>query len=337
MTFLDWLKNYRPEYQIDPENETQILAVSAWVNRDPNFEKMGQYFNLNRGLFFVGNIGTGKTDLMMSLKKYLQDYLKSSLKFRMHVAWAFADGFEKDGYKAFDGQSTENRCYDELCLVDDRNQKPTREYVSHFGNKMLVGEELIMTRYNVFKSKGYMTHFTSNAMPAQLMEIYGERAYDRLMEMCNFIVFTGPSRRWANAPKVYSNPNAIKQEATATPMTDQEHVNIKASFDEAYHAYLAGEDLSERLGIMYYGLKSYGCSLDENFHKYKEEGRRCYAIPLGRIVSATATEEEKERAGVLYASRRCVAEFFESMKAAGAKTIFGVVSVDIDKLVKKEQ
>lgn len=332
LSFFDWLKTTVPGYKIDAENERQILAVSAWVKRDPEFSKMGEFFSLKKALFFAGNIGTGKTDLMTQLNRYLRSYLHSSASFQMYVAWQFAGEYSKDGHKVFSGHERGNKCYDELCLIDDRNPVPTREYANHFGNKILVGEELIMFRYNAFKVHGAHTHFTSNAYPAQMQQIYGPRAYDRLMEMCNFIVFTGKSRRWSNEPAIYHDSNK-QQEVVSRPLSEEEHQQNKAAFDRSYHDYLSGVDISDRMGIMYYGLKSYGCDVDQSYEQYYQEGRRNYAVPVGRIMSASTIESEKDNAGVKHANRMCVEKYFERMKAAGAKSIFGMVDVDIDSLL----
>lgn len=331
LSFIEFIGNYFPQYKIDHENETQILQVSAWASRDENFQKMGERFHLNKGLLLLGTVGTGKTDLIRLLKKYFYEYMRGVLNFSTHTVWKYAGEFEKDGYKAFDGHEKGNRCYDELCLIDGRQTQPLREYVSHFGNKLLIGEELIMLRYEAFKNFGYMTHFTTNAEPLQLKDVYGARAYDRLIEMCNFIVFTGESRRWMSDPNLYNNLNKPLPKKETAEISEEEHESIKSALDKVYQAWLQDEEVHDAFPILFNTLEAYGCKLrpDNTYETLLQEGMRSFARPLNKVMSEEELNSERNIYATAHAKKVAVVMFFQSLRDGGAGSIFQKKEVEV--------
>lgn len=331
LSFIDFIKNYFPEYKIDTENNTQISQVSAWASRDENFHKMGERFHLNKGLLLLGTVGTGKTDLVRLLKKYFYEYMRGVLNFSTHTVWKYAGEFEKNGYQAFDGHEKGNRCYDELCLIDGRQTQPLREYVTHFGNKLLIGEELIMVRYEAFKNFGWQTHFTTNAEPTQLRHVYGERAYDRLIEMCNFIVFTGESRRWMADPNLYTNLNKPIPKKEAQPIPEQEHQYIKRGLDAVYQTWMQDEVVHDAFPILFNTLEAYGCNVrcDGAYDIHYEKGKNSFSRPLNRVFSEEELEFERNLHATAHAKKVCVVTFFNILKEGGADSIFQVKEVQV--------
>lgn len=355
MSFQKFIENRYPNYQIDPYNEGEIEALNLWANRSSEFEKKYPKFSLQKGWILTGNVGTGKTDLIKMFQNYLGRYLKSNYKFSLHVAWKLAADFTKEGYTVISDHEKGNRYYDELCLVDARNPYPIRETVTNYGNKLLIGEEIIMSRYNSLKDYGYLTHFSTNATTKQLLDIYGERAYSRLTEMCNFMLLTGPDRRGtASKPNIYVDlNNPTKKEVPSAPVSDYEHQQIKANLEANYTNYLNTGVIDKLLAQLDYNvLITYGCNLggQEELDSLTFAAAKTYqkkqSVTGGQsagepIVYIEPTQFENEKAkrihSVTEAKAIMVENFYIALKQGGSKSIFGMVDVNVSELLHMQK
>lgn len=351
MSFQEFIKMRYPNYQIDTHNEGEITVLNLWANRDPKLEELYPKYSLKKGWVAMGPVGTGKTDLFKMFQTYLGRYLKSNYKFSVYVAWDLASHFTENGYSVFKDHEKGNRCYDELCMIDNRNTYPVRETVTYFGNKLLIGEEIIMSRYNSLKEHGYLTHFTTNADFEQISHIYGERAASRLREMCNFMLMAGPDRRaTAKNPNVYVDlNNPIKKEVPSTPVSYQEHQQIKANLEANYTNYLNTGVVDKLLAQLDYNvLITYGCDLGGQeeldcltFAQAKTYQKK-QIVTGGQsseepIVYIEPTPFENEKAkkihSVTEAKAIMVENFYNRLKNGGSKSIFGQVDVNISELI----
>lgn len=352
MSFQEFIKMRYPNYLIDDFNEGEIETLNLWANRDPEFEKKYPKYSLYKAWILTGNVGTGKTDLIKMFQNYLGRYLKSNYKFSLYVAWKLAAEFTEKGYSVITEHEKGNRYYDELCLIDNRNAYPVRETVTHYGNKLLIGEEIIMSRYNSLKDYGYLTHFSTNATTKQLLDIYGERAYSRLTEMCNFMLLTGPDRRETAAkPNIYVDlNNPTKKDIPSTPVSYQEHQQIKANLEANYTNYLNTGVIDKLLAQLDYSvLIAYGCNLggqeefdNLTFAQAKTYQRKRHVVgglddndPVDYI-EPTPLENEmaKKIHSVTEAKAIMVENFYNRLKKGDAKSIFGQVSVNIESLIQ---
>jgi hypothetical protein len=351
MSFQKFIEIRYPNYQIDPYNEGEIEALNLWANRSSEFGKKYPKFSLQKGWILTGNVGTGKTDLIKMFQNYLGRYLKSNYKFSLYVAWKLAADFTEKGYSVIGEHEKGNRYYDELCLIDSRNAHPVRETVSHFGNKLLIGEEIIMSRYNSLKDYGYLTHFSTNATTKQLLDIYGERAYSRLTEMCNFMLLTGPDRReTAKSPNVFVDLNSpVKKEVPSTPVSEYEHLQIKANLEQNYTNYLATGVVDKLLAQLDYNvLITYGCDLggaqelDSLTFATAKTYQKKQSIAGGQsdddpIVYIEPSQFENEKAkrihSITEAKAIMVEKFYMELKNIGCKSIFGMVHVNVSELL----
>ena len=209
-TFKQAMLRAHPEFIIDQHNEKAMDILSLWITRDESFEKIYSGMFLDKGFLLIGATGTGKTNLMNYFNRFLK-HLQSNYNFKFHIVWEFADSFSKEGVKCFEGINSGNRYFDELCMIDSRLKEPKKEIVQYFGNKIIVGEELILMRYNALKFNGYQSHFSTNATLDELKFIYGERAYSRLKEMCNVIVLGGDDKRGTTKPHILNNKNSTPE------------------------------------------------------------------------------------------------------------------------------
>lgn len=337
LNFEEFIKKYFEDYKIDSCNKDTIQKISLWAGLDKKFEDSRKGFHLNKGLLITGNVGTGKTDLFWLLQLYLAKYLKNQYQFTYEVVWKFTAAFNKSGYECLESQDKGNRYYDELCMVDGRNQQPIKEFASHFGSKLLIGEEIIMSRYNVFKGSGYQSHFSTNATPAQILEVYGERAFSRLTEMCNFLHLVGDDRRNTGGPNIYRNINS-PQAPKPKEISEEETTDNKKMLDGEYAEFIATGKVSDMATLYYEILKIYGCDIgdDDQMRIYMEMVDRGQGAGSGYQASLralnigkSALREDKKAHVWKEAKKLAVKLFFQRLKDNGAKTIFGIVQVSI--------
>lgn len=242
-----------PWFVIDEHNNEIILKLNQWCWRDKSFEIINPKWNISRqgnllqskffldkGFCMFGPVGAGKTDVMRIVAEYNR-YLQSPYSYRMDVAWAYSDRYKLDGGNCFANIRGGNIFFDELCLTDATGY-PTKEISSHFGNKVLVGEEIIRLREVVFTNTGCITHFTTNEKWDKIEEVYGARALSRLFKMCNIIPYLAPDRRFNSTPVIHNNTlNPTVQSIEATSAFDEEEADarIKKGLNEKYIRYKA--------------------------------------------------------------------------------------------------
>lgn len=144
-------------------------------------------YKTNKGLLFIGGIGSGKTELMSILKEYA--FVNRLEKhFRIENIKKIQYIFQNGGYETIeyfaDGMN--------LC-IDDIGLEATS--VNNFGNKANILEDLINNFYaNGFKH-GHLLHGTSNLNIEDMQDRYDERVIDRMRELFNVIVMDNPSFR----------------------------------------------------------------------------------------------------------------------------------------------
>jgi hypothetical protein len=255
LDFRSFLTTYFPEYVIDAINSELISSFGLWAIRSEKFNSQEEGRHLDKGICLNGPVGCGKTELMFMLRRYLS-YLKSPYGFTTKIVWKFAEQFTQTGYQCLQ-QERNDVYYDELCMTDEKVKEPLKEYVSHFGNKILIGKELIMARYNLFKSDAIQSHFTTNEKHEALKAHYGERAYSRLTEMCNMFTMVGADRREKIIPTFRNNMHQ-RQQPKPREITLDEQIENKKYLNETFSEFLSSGKLSEYAAIDFFMLNSYG-------------------------------------------------------------------------------
>jgi hypothetical protein len=348
MLFQAFINKFFPWFEIDTNNHQVITKIGQWALNDPLFEDREEGWYLEKGICISGPVGVGKTKLFEFLQDYLT-YLRSPLIFESRVVWEFAQKYSKDGDAAFYKERLGNRFYDELCLTSDKTGQPDREQAIHFGNRILVGSEIIMLRYKVFAKTGYQSHFTTNVDIPDLKKLYGVREYDRLLEMCNFFIIEGSSKR-GGRPAV--RRNILREDLSnhslslAADTAKQKMVEL----NDRYKRYLENGLPEDNDGFDYQALVGLGCSLatDDEIKqlsrevidqrkKFVEESTRPWEETLGEVMTAQRWRQLKSmhKDGVLDKDEkallwmRCkmilVLRFYERMKKAMAEVIFSEI------------
>lgn len=183
--FLRIAKSVIPEFRIDQWNKEVITNLFNYFNGVE-----GKY-NLDKGLWIFGDIGTGKSSLMKVFSEYMKLEFNS---FKLHVCSEVCNVYGGSGDLDL---YTYNRngyigkpvwmCFDEL----GRETIPA----AHFGTKLNVMQHILHIRYSLWQSARLKTFVTTNCDPLQIESLYGDFIRDRIREMFNIILMDGGSRR----------------------------------------------------------------------------------------------------------------------------------------------
>jgi hypothetical protein len=335
LDFGSFIKKFYPQYLFDGDNTELIKNLNLWANRDEKFNRKGPGWHIDRGILLFGVPGVGKDVIFRLLRRYLA-YLRSPYGYQDRIVWEYAEKFKESGsYNCFNDMRGQNCYYQELARTDEQKAELSlsREMVQHFGNKIIIGVDLINVRYNEFVNYGYQSHFSTNCNDGQLMELYGLRAVDRLKEMCNFMVLPGNSKRGKVAPQFVKNKN-VSAPPPARETTIDEHKENKAQLEAQYQEFITNGDLPKMPSITYTLLQSYNCMIagDEEIRTMMDEFADSYEKPDPSFRG----DRVAHRTNYLWvqAKKKAVFNFFESLKLAGAKSIFGIVDVRLDKPVE---
>jgi hypothetical protein len=337
LDFVEFIKKYFTSYEVDGNNFTFLEKLGLWANRNPKFNGMQDGWHIDRGILISGPVGAGKDEIFKLLRRYIS-YLRSPYGFSSKVVWKFASEFTKDktGYMAFDQENTGNVYYEELALTDNQGN-PTREMVSHYGNRLLIGAEIITIRHKLFLETAYQTHFSTNLIEDDLEKVYGERCMSRLYEMCNFMFLQGKDRRGKVAPVFTKNKMMPSAPPPRQITVDEERENIKI-LEQHYIDFLQSKTPSTSLALVYNMLMAYGVqvSTEEEMRSLMDSVEFGYVSDDVTLARKSAREkEDAKRVKIWELSRKMAVElFFQKMKDHGAKSIFQEVDVRVDAIIR---
>lgn len=190
----------RGHYSIDDWNRHIIDYIYDYLFYFPN-EKENEV-NFRKGLIINGDIGTGKSLLFRILSRFLRKQ-DSELWFNtvncMEIENSYAKGdniliekYTRESFRISGGGSikgAKHYCFDDLGM-----DKGTTKY---YGRSVNVMSDIIIGRYNFFHD-GMLSHFTTNLSKEEIKQVYGQVAFSRLNEMCEFLTLKGPDRRFFN-------------------------------------------------------------------------------------------------------------------------------------------
>ena len=191
------IKDGKTTYQIDEGNAEAIRDLAHWMVNAPC-----KYLTHECGIILGGPVGTGKTDIMRALSRTVTEGI------RMVSAITIVHQFNKTSRTDNDNGGDKviekwGRMDLDLC-IDDLGEERTGR---HYGAEVDVIAEVIALRYKLWKERGIRTHATTNIVSDEAMlQRYGQRTYDRLMEMCRIVPVTGPSRRGQTSPTAHHRP-----------------------------------------------------------------------------------------------------------------------------------
>lgn len=169
-------KMFGKHFRIYEEDHELILTLLVYAIGDEESARRKQ-LNLAKGILLTGPIGCGKTSLMALIYFFCQPKQHYHLKSAREISFEF----EKDGFKVIGRYGkTGMFCFDDLGI--EQVQK-------HFGNACNVMADILLSRYELFVSKGILTHATTNFSASELEAMYGNRVRSRMREMFNLVPF----------------------------------------------------------------------------------------------------------------------------------------------------
>lgn len=143
--------------------------------------------DMDKGICLVGGVGMGKTFMMESFQQFCQ-----KLPIKKFVMKGAEDVYDEMA-SSTNPTKTMTKYYKGPWCFDDLGAEPL--IFQDYGNKRAYMERIFFKRNEAFR-RGYMTtHVTTNLMPSDIKERYGERFYDRFKEMFNVIHMTAKSKR----------------------------------------------------------------------------------------------------------------------------------------------
>jgi len=175
---------YGEKYQI--ENCDLLVLEKMLAYFDCNEEKAAELnVDFAKGVMLIGKIGVGKTSAMRVFREFLRSDAKYIIRPCREVAFEFLSNGTDTLFRYTEKWGDKNKhpkdyCFDDLGLESKSN---------YFGNNVNVMREIILSRYDLYVSRGLLTHFTSNLNASQITEMYGNEVRSRLREMCNIIPF----------------------------------------------------------------------------------------------------------------------------------------------------
>ncbi|MHB1106490.1 MAG: P-loop NTPase family protein [Lutibacter sp.] len=135
----------------------------------------------NKGLLLSGPVGCGKTSLM-KLLPYLAPH---KTNYEIIPTRNIVFNFNAAGFEVLEKYNdTKNYCFDDLGV------EPTG---CHYTKECNVMGEILLSRYDIFKTKNTKTHITTNLNAEELEARYGSRVRSRLREMMNVIAYDSNS------------------------------------------------------------------------------------------------------------------------------------------------
>ncbi len=191
------VKIFNYEYEFDEFAAPAISKLIRYFNNDTSLED--EKFSLYKGILLSGGIGSGKSDVIELIRKYILRQKKAGA-YRTFSAETITSDYAAKGTAGLSqyvhnpiinsyGYEVRNPfvlCIDDLG-IENRS-------VKHYGDSEDVISKLLYQRYELFKT-GTRTHATTNLDVAGLKERYDDRIMSRISEMFNIIVLHGTDRR----------------------------------------------------------------------------------------------------------------------------------------------
>lgn len=177
-----------------------LNALLYYFLRDPDFFNCMNIRSdlsipsFNKGLFIVGGYGVGKTAIMQVFESIFSSF--PPYRFRIISTNKLVVDYEscekpEDKNYFYESMTSGKRMFDDFT---------SENVASNFGQKDIM-KKVIEERYD----KHSLSHFTLNYAPGHegnvestllaINQRYGGRVHERLIDMCNIVVFDGKSMR----------------------------------------------------------------------------------------------------------------------------------------------
>jgi DNA replication protein DnaC len=188
------LCHFAPNYDYsDPTVAKTLSSLIAWVWRADQVNAIG--LNYDKGLWLYGPIGTGKSTMLLGLRKYMNSvtdrFHKASEDYRLKAWYKSASEIAND-YAAKGSAAIIDYCdANTNIIIDELGREPIP--ANNYGTRLNVLQHIMQIRYDHRRES--MTHVTTNLALEDVARYYGTYVADRCVEMFNFVHMDGNSRR----------------------------------------------------------------------------------------------------------------------------------------------
>jgi energy-coupling factor transporter ATP-binding protein EcfA2 len=185
-----WLENrgkdiFGSHFRIYPEDRGLLLTLLVYATGDKE-TAAGRGIDMKKGILLTGPVGCGKTSLMT----LVNFFFPKEKQFQIKAARETGFEFEREGYKTINKYSQAASPANIFCFDDLGIEQPQK----YFGNECNVMAEILLSRYDLFVSKGILTYATTNLSATELESKYGNRLRSRMREMFNLVAFDKNSK-----------------------------------------------------------------------------------------------------------------------------------------------
>lgn len=187
----------KKSFSIDADNQFVFENLIRWANADANFMAIDSITkktiegDVTKGIYLCGPTGTGKSWATEILSCYVG------------INSIFFETGGRAQYMGFSNVRTDRVCeqfsntgeWEEwaerpIVCFQDLGDEPKESLF--MGNREQVMKRIISSRGD---KKNVITLFTSNVPLEKTKDVYGDRVYSRLNEMCNYFEIKGKDRR----------------------------------------------------------------------------------------------------------------------------------------------
>ena len=166
----------------ESDHEVMYRLFTYFLRSQPDADQVG--IDLSKGILLSGPVGCGKTTIMMLMNTVPGPGRNFAMRTCRDITFEFAeegyDVISKYSSRSYKGLKARTYCFDDL---------GSEHAIKHFGNQCNVIGEILLSRYDHFRSGGMITHITTNLSATSIQEYYGDRIRSRLRETLNLIAF----------------------------------------------------------------------------------------------------------------------------------------------------
>lgn len=173
------------DFEIDSENADFFKMMSMYFSEDERFEKE-TCFKLRKGLIVSGKNGVGKTSFFRIVNSIGKIHNYKPAMFKDVSVHKVVSDFNCLGEEYMKKIIKTKYYFDDLGAENIAN---------FYGIKEDLMKRVFLMRYDRFVLQGEKTFVSTNLNRQEIKKRYGERVYDRMLEMFNFIHMPGISRR----------------------------------------------------------------------------------------------------------------------------------------------
>jgi len=196
------MKRENRKFEIDQYNE---YAVDFFISYFFTHQQLKEMRGVNRkGIYLYGNIGTGKS-LLFEILEYLYRDIEdkkinteflNTIRIKTLNTIEIVDQYRSQLSRPGQLASNDQTLYQKTAMGTIHFEDLGAENkINHYGNIAEVMSEILQIRYSRLNKTKCKTFITSNLTPGQVQDRYGERVYDRMFQLFNFLKLNGKSRR----------------------------------------------------------------------------------------------------------------------------------------------